>query len=198
MNIYDRAYSRKYHSCFFRAVPGSETETGKAGMEMPPTTGFMGQPRETVKWKVILFHCFKELFEARNKLQKSHNLRRRKVTFPRTLRLQQPQQAPSLAVGSSLHPGCRVREVHQNQSRALHFHPSGPPRCRQAFISLQAKVHTWPELTTCKKAMLLPHPVLSPAVTGMEFVFMCWLLTPLQRQQACDDKWTQRLLVCKK
>lgn len=89
MNIYDRAYSRKDHSWFCRADPGSETATGKAGMQTPRMpalvrTGFMRQPRLTVKWEVILCHSFKELFEAWNKLQKSHNLRRRKVTFPRT------------------------------------------------------------------------------------------------------------------
>lgn len=123
------------------------------------TTAFRRQQRLTVKWKEILFHSFKESFEAGNRLQKSHNLRRRKVTFPTTHNdPAAPAAHPSLAVGSSLHRGCYVREADQNRCRALHFYFWGSPHCREAFISLQAKIHTWLELVKCKKSYVTASP----------------------------------------
>lgn len=190
MNIYERAYSRKDHSWSCRADPGSETETGKVGMQlgMPAlvTTGFMKQLRLAVKWEVILFHSFKELFEAWNKLQKSHNYRRRKTTFPRT---------HNATAAPAMHPLWLLVPAFTQVATAERLTWTEAVPCTSTLqglltagkLSLHCKQRSvcGQSLSCTKKPC---HCLTHCSVLGMELVFTCLLLAPLQLPKIRDDK----------
>lgn len=197
MNIYARAYSRKHHSWSCRAEPGSETETGKVGMQphMPAlvTTGFMKQLRLTVKWKVILFHRFKEFFEAWNKLQKSHNYRRRKTTFPR---IHNATATPPMHLLWLLVPAftqaATAESLIWTEAVACTFTFRGLRTAGKLSLHCSAKIRMWLELIMHKKAMSLPHPPLSHG-DGVSF----HMLVAYSITASTDLRWqTKRLLVC--